>query len=80
LRRHHHDFPLVHEPIFAAYFETTLEGERRRGHLWEQTRGTAIAALERVYALRIRSNGTPSFRLKPEVGNALLPVASRSST
>ena len=29
---HHHDFPPVHEPVRAVYSETTMEGEKRRGH------------------------------------------------
>ena len=33
---HHHDMPLVHEPVQGVYFETTLEGQKRRGHLWDQ--------------------------------------------
>lgn len=38
---HHHDFPQVSEPVEAVYFETTLAGEKRRGHLWEHTHGPA---------------------------------------
>ncbi|MFN8514868.1 MAG: cupin domain-containing protein [Thermomicrobiales bacterium] len=38
---HHHDFPLAPEPVKAVYFETTLAGERRRGHLWNHTHGVA---------------------------------------
>ena len=38
---HHHDFPHVSEPIRAIYFETTLEGEKRRGHLWDHKHGAA---------------------------------------
>ena len=38
---HHHDFPRVHEPVRAVYFETTLRGAKRRGHLWEHTHGPA---------------------------------------
>src|SRR5690606_11814494 len=45
---HHHDFPLVFEPIRAVFFETTLEGEKRRGHLWEHTHGIARPKAERV--------------------------------
>lgn len=37
----HHDFPLVDAPVRAVYFETTMKGERRRGHLWEHTHGPA---------------------------------------
>lgn len=38
---HHHDFPQVFEPVKAVYFETTLRGRKRRGHLWEHTHGPA---------------------------------------
>jgi mannose-6-phosphate isomerase-like protein (cupin superfamily) len=38
---HHHDFPTAQEPVRAVYFETTLMGERRRGHLWDHTHGPA---------------------------------------
>lgn len=38
---HHHDFPLVDEPVKAVFFETTLAGQRRRGHLWNHTHGAA---------------------------------------
>jgi mannose-6-phosphate isomerase-like protein (cupin superfamily) len=38
---HHHDFPEAREPIRAVFFETTLQGQRRRGHLWEHTHGPA---------------------------------------
>ena len=38
---HHHDFPIVHEPVRAVYFETTMEGRKRRGHLWTHTHGPA---------------------------------------
>ena len=40
-RGFHHDFPQVSEPIRAAYFETTLEGLKRPGHLWAHTDGPA---------------------------------------
>lgn len=29
-----HDFPKVFEPVDAIYFETTLRGKKRPGHLW----------------------------------------------
>jgi len=35
----HHDLPIVHEPIVAVFFETTLSGQKRLGHLWEHTHG-----------------------------------------
>jgi mannose-6-phosphate isomerase-like protein (cupin superfamily) len=44
---HHHDFPTVHQPIKAVYFETTLEGEKRLGHLWNHTHGQANPKLDR---------------------------------
>jgi mannose-6-phosphate isomerase-like protein (cupin superfamily) len=45
---HHHDFPRVHAPVKAVYFETTLEGQKRRGHLWEHTHGKAQPKRERI--------------------------------
>jgi len=45
---HHHDFPQVFEPIRAVYFETTLEGLGRQGHLWEHTHGPAQPKENRV--------------------------------
>ena len=45
---HHHDFPEVFEPVRAVYFETTLEGQKRRGHLWEHTHGPSAPAPGRV--------------------------------
>lgn len=45
---HHHDLSQVLEPIGAVYFETTMEGEKRRGHLWNHTHGTAQPRQERV--------------------------------
>lgn len=44
----HHDFPLVHEAVKSVYFETGLEGEKRRGHLWNHTHGEAVPQGERV--------------------------------
>jgi mannose-6-phosphate isomerase-like protein (cupin superfamily) len=38
---HHHDFSAVTEPVLAVYFETTMKGRRRRGHLWEHVHGPA---------------------------------------
>jgi mannose-6-phosphate isomerase-like protein (cupin superfamily) len=38
---HHHDFAEVLEPVQGVYLETTLEGQQRRGHLWEHTHGPA---------------------------------------
>jgi len=47
-RGHHHDFPIVHAPVRAVYFETSLEGQKRVGHLWDHTHGPAVPCLERV--------------------------------
>ena len=44
----HHDFPLVSEPVRAVYVETTLQGARRRGHLWNHTHGPARAQGDRA--------------------------------
>jgi mannose-6-phosphate isomerase-like protein (cupin superfamily) len=45
---HHHDFPNAVEPIKAVFFETSLEGEKRVGHLWQHTHGPAHAKPERT--------------------------------
>jgi mannose-6-phosphate isomerase-like protein (cupin superfamily) len=45
---HHHDFPRADEPIRAVFFETTLQGEKRRGHLWNHTHGPAQPQPDRV--------------------------------
>lgn len=45
---HHHDLPTVTAPVKAVYFETTLEGEKRVGHLWNHTHGLARPRAERV--------------------------------
>jgi mannose-6-phosphate isomerase-like protein (cupin superfamily) len=45
---HHHDFPLVAEPVRAVFFETTLEGAKRRGHLWDHTHGKAVPKQDRI--------------------------------
>jgi mannose-6-phosphate isomerase-like protein (cupin superfamily) len=45
---HHHDFPEAREPVRAVFFETTMEGAKRRGHLWEHTHGPAHPKPERT--------------------------------
>jgi mannose-6-phosphate isomerase-like protein (cupin superfamily) len=40
----HHDMPQAPEPVMAVYFETSLERQRRVGHLWEHTHGRAVPA------------------------------------
>jgi mannose-6-phosphate isomerase-like protein (cupin superfamily) len=45
---HHHDMPIVHEPVKAVFFETTLEGRKRIGHLWNHTHGPAEPKPERI--------------------------------
>jgi mannose-6-phosphate isomerase-like protein (cupin superfamily) len=45
---HHHDMPTVTAPVKAVFFETTLEGEKRVGHLWNHTHGVARPMPERV--------------------------------
>jgi mannose-6-phosphate isomerase-like protein (cupin superfamily) len=44
---HHHDMPLAPQPVKAVFFETTLEREKRIGHLWNHTHGTAQPHPER---------------------------------
>jgi mannose-6-phosphate isomerase-like protein (cupin superfamily) len=38
---HHHDLPNAPEGIRAVFFETTLIGKKRVGHLWEHAHGPA---------------------------------------
>lgn len=45
---HHHDVPCVIDRVTAVYFETTLEGRKRLGHLWEHTHGKAEPMTDRV--------------------------------
>ena len=37
-----HDMPDAPEPVKAVYFETTLRGRKRTGHLWQHTHGPAV--------------------------------------
>ena len=39
---HHHDLPNAPDGIRAVFFETTLTGKKRVGHLWEHTHGPAV--------------------------------------
>lgn len=39
-----HDMSHAPEPVKAIFFETSLERERRAGHLWEHTHGPAVPA------------------------------------
>jgi mannose-6-phosphate isomerase-like protein (cupin superfamily) len=36
-----HDMPDVPDPIAAVYFESSLRGQKRTGHLWQHTHGPA---------------------------------------
>ena len=45
---YHHDMPVVHVTIRAVYFETSMAGQKRRGHLWDHTHGEAQPQLDRV--------------------------------
>jgi len=45
---HHHDFPRVFEPVRSVYFETTLEGKKRHGHLWNYQHGLAEPKNDRI--------------------------------
>jgi mannose-6-phosphate isomerase-like protein (cupin superfamily) len=45
---HHHDFSTVREPVKAVYFETTLQGQKRIGHLWDHTHGKAEPKADRI--------------------------------
>jgi mannose-6-phosphate isomerase-like protein (cupin superfamily) len=37
-----HDMPDAPQPVKAVYFETTLRGLKRTGHLWQHTHGPAV--------------------------------------
>jgi mannose-6-phosphate isomerase-like protein (cupin superfamily) len=45
---HHHDFPQIDTEVKAVFFETTLQGQKRTGHLWNHTHGPAIPQQDRV--------------------------------
>ena len=45
---HPHDFPLIDTPVKAVFFETTLYGRKRTGHLWSHTHGPAEPMAGRV--------------------------------
>lgn len=45
---HHHDMPHAPEQVKAVFFETSLQREKRVGHLWEHTHGTAVPAEGRI--------------------------------
>jgi mannose-6-phosphate isomerase-like protein (cupin superfamily) len=40
-RGQHHDFSVVYEDVAAVFFETTLVGKKRLGHLWNHAHGPA---------------------------------------
>ncbi len=44
----HHDIPLVIEPVTGVYFEGTLRGKKRPGHLWEYRDGPPAVPAGRV--------------------------------
>ena len=37
-----HDMPDAPTPVKAVYFETTLRGRKRTGHLWQHAHGPAV--------------------------------------
>ncbi len=45
---HPHDFPLIDAPVKGVFFETTLYGRKRTGHLWNHTHGPAEPMPDRV--------------------------------
>jgi mannose-6-phosphate isomerase-like protein (cupin superfamily) len=45
---HPHDFPWVEQDVKAVFFETTLQGRKRTGHLWNHTHGPAQPLPERI--------------------------------
>jgi mannose-6-phosphate isomerase-like protein (cupin superfamily) len=45
---HHHDIPRVASTLEGVFFETTIGGEKRKGHLWNHTHGPTEPQPERV--------------------------------
>lgn len=45
---HHHDMPDVEGVMRGAFFETTVLGQKRLGHLWNHTHGQARPEPDRV--------------------------------
>jgi mannose-6-phosphate isomerase-like protein (cupin superfamily) len=45
---HPHDFPFTETEVKAVFFETTLQGRKRTGHLWNHTHGVAQPVAGRV--------------------------------
>lgn len=44
----HHDLPEVYEEIHGIYFETSLKGQKRIGHLWNHTHGVPDHSVREV--------------------------------
>lgn len=44
----HHDLPEVYEEIHGIYFETSLKGQKRIGHLWNHTHGVPDYSVREV--------------------------------
>lgn len=44
----HHDLPEVYEEIHGIYFETSLKGQKRIGHLWNHTHGVPDHSVKEV--------------------------------
>ena len=44
----HHDFPVVKTPVRGVYYETTMTGQKRGGHLHEHTHGAAVPQKNKV--------------------------------
>ncbi len=44
----HHDLPEVYEDIHGIYFETSLRGQKRLGHLWNHTHGQPDYSIREV--------------------------------
>lgn len=45
---HYHDMGLITDPTVGVFFETTMEGSKRPGHLWAHTHGPAEPKPERI--------------------------------
>lgn len=45
---HMHDFVKVIEPVRGVYFETSMEGQKRFGHLWPEVHGKPACKKDRI--------------------------------
>jgi len=49
----HHELPKIFEEIHGVWFESTLKGKKRKGHLWIHKHGklTSIMEIENLFVI-----------------------------